>query len=145
MLRAFLFGFVAYLVFFSFHAYGAGGRTLTSQHVINAAAAGSNHTSTNSADAHVLGYASDMGLATMGSVQCNWASLTGTINATVQVNISDDGGLNWLAKTGGLISLSGASGSAYVPFSQTPEQFYQVVYTAGTVTGGTVDCYLIGK
>lgn len=143
--KVFLFIAFALMAFMSFHAFGAGGRTVTIQHVVNAAPANINHTSSATGDSHTLGYPSDMGLAVMGSVQCDWTSLTGTINATAQVNVSDDGGANWNAKSGGTITLSGASGTGYVAFAQTPEQLYQVVYTAGGVTGGTVDCYLVGK
>lgn len=118
-------------------------RTIQLQHVLKAAPAGSNHTSTNSGDTHAIGYATDMGLAYQGSIQCDWASLTGTINATVQVNWSDDGGTSWIAK-GSPLTLSGASGTGGLSFT-IDEQKYEVVYTAGTTTGGTVDCYLLGK
>lgn len=123
----------------------SGARTVTWVKALNAATAGANHTSSNAMDTAAYGAPIDMGLAMMGSVQCDWTGLTGTVNATVQVNISDDGAANWLAKSSGQITLSGASGSAYLPFAQTPEQLYQLVYTAGTVTGGTVSCWVFGK
>jgi hypothetical protein len=138
--------FSAFLISLSFHAFGFGaqpGITVQLQHVIKAAPAASNHTSTNSADTYVLGYASDVGTAYQGSVQCDWASLTGTVNATLQVNWSDDGGAHWIAK-GSPITFSGASGTGGITFT-IDEQYYQFVYTAGTVSGGTVDCYLLGK
>lgn len=130
----------------AFAAGSSGARTVTYGHVLTTAPAASNHTSSDPTDTHAFGKPSDTGTVVTGSVQCDWAGITGTINATVQLNISDDGGVMWVPKSGATFTLAGASGAQVISLNNIiTEQFYQVVYTAGSVTGGTVDCWLIAK
>lgn len=118
--------------------------------VLTAAGAGADHTTTNSGDAAALGKAIDFGLVHYGSFQVNWASLTGTVNATITVYVSDDC-VNYVVKSdsGGnpvLITLSGANGSNIINLlSVVAEPCYQLRYAHVGVTGGTVNAFAYGK
>lgn len=127
---------LALLLFLSSPAFSAGVGTITYIHAFSALSAGVNHTSA----------AIDTGLDNSASVQCDWSGLTGSINATVQLNSSSDGGIKWIPKTDASFTLSGATGAQLISLNQiVTEQFYQIVYTAGTTSGGTLDCWFLGK
>ncbi len=98
---------------------------------ILSATAGSDRTSSNV----------DTSNATHGSIHCTWASLTGTLDGTFQAYVSNDGGATWVAKTGALITVSGASGSDLISLNTTvTELLYQVRWTKNLVTAGSVAC-----
>lgn len=133
------------LLFLSLPAFAAGGRTIVTQHSLVACGAGADHTSTTSADSCAAGAKIDLGLQTFGSAQVVWSGLTGTVNGTVQLNVSNDG-TDWDSKSGASVTLSGASGHATISLNGVAsEEFYQVVYSHTGVTGGTVDVYFVGK
>lgn len=138
-------------VFIASTAHGAA--TLSSDYsakILKSATAGVNHTTTDPNDAFALGKAADYGLKRSGSFQVVWASLTGTVNATVAINSSVDC-VNYKPKLDASsnpisVTLSGASGSSIISINGLiTEPCYQAVYTAGTVTGGTVSIFAYGK
>ena len=83
------------------------------------------------------------------SIQYVWAGATGTINATVQGQVSNDGVnfVNYLTP----VPVSGASGTAFLDLggaasaSEFNARFYRVNYTAGTTTGGTLTSFICMK
>lgn len=67
-----------------------------------------------------------------------WASLTGTIDGTVKVQVSNTGG-DWVDKTGASVTLSGASGADMISLNGVvTEHYYRVVYTKNNISGGTI-------
>jgi hypothetical protein len=106
--------------------------TVTKSTAINAAPAGSNFTPTQP---------TPTGDATRGSYHCKWASLTGVLDGHFDVQVSNDAGATWVAKTGAVITVSGASGSNSISLNGVvTETYYRIVWTAVGVTGGTVTC-----
>lgn len=111
---------------------------------ITNAGASSNHTTTDATDSAVLGKAMNAEYRRYLSFQCNWASLTGGINATMSLEVSNDNA-TWTAKTSALYTLSGANGNQDVSLTNATERYYRLVYTAGTVSGGTINCFVVAK
>jgi hypothetical protein len=114
------------------------------------ASASAAHDSANSADAAVYGKPMDIGEWNVGSIQLVWASLTGTVNGVLSVQVSDDG-TNWVPKTDAnlnpvQITVSGASGSNLISLNGViSEEFYKVIWTPNGVTGGNINCIVWGK
>ncbi len=104
--------------------------------VFSAVTAGADH---NSASV-------DSSSSLYGSYQCVWAGLTGTVNANVSAQVSADSGTSWDNLSGASMTFTGASGHSTVLISgvlTTP--LVRLAYTHGTVSGGTVSCYLALK
>lgn len=104
-------------------------------HAFNAVTAGSSHNSS----------AIDIGLLRYMSFQCVWASLTGSVDATVKLQASNDAGVDWTDKLSAVLALAGASSSGEVSLVNATEQLYRLVYTANSVNGGTLDCWVAAK
>ena len=113
----------------------AGNTAISGQHVLNAATAAANHTST----------ALDFSIFHNASVQCNWSGLTGTIDNTVEFDYSNDGTTYTIKGTA--LAISGASGSGEISLGgdAVTESWYEVKYLAVDVTAGTIDCYVTAK
>lgn len=73
-----------------------------------------------------------------------WASLTGSVDGTVKIQVSNDG-TNWVDKSGASINLSGASGNDLISLTTVTENFYKVVYTHNSISGGTMTGYCTAK
>jgi len=83
--------------------------------------------------------------ATWGSFQVNWASLTGTLDAVVQVEVSDDQ-VTWIPKTDATFTISTATGQNSISLNGSLTSAYvRVTYTATGVNGGTVSMYATVK
>jgi hypothetical protein len=97
-----------------------------------------------------LGLPIDVGLCTHGSFQLEWASITGTPDATFSVMTSNDG-VTWQAKGDAngnpvVFTMSGASGNDMISFNDTiSEEFYGLAYAPVDATGGTINVIFIGK
>ncbi len=89
----------------------------------------------------------DTSSALSGSLHCKWASIGGTPDATFTLEVSNDDGATWVAKSGGVITMSGASGSGAVSLAGVvTEGAYHVKYAKNSVTTtGTVNCYALFK
>lgn len=87
----------------------------------------------------------DIGLNKYMSFQCFWTGITGTINGVVNLQASNDDGTTFTDKTSATFTMSGASGNQDVSLVNATEQKYHLVYTAGTVTGGALTCWVVAK
>lgn len=84
----------------------------------------------------------DASKAHSGSFHCVWASLTGTPDGAVQVQISNDGGATAVDKTGATFTVSGASGSNAISLNGVvTESLYRIKWAHNNVSGGTVSCF----
>lgn len=99
---------------------------------LNAVAAGAN---ANSADIDVLNYHNILFAIT-------WASLTGTIDATVALNGSLDGISYFNIST---ITLSGANGANKIDAGGVNYKYVRLTYSHVSVTGGTVTAKYVIK
>ncbi len=79
------------------------------------------------------------------SAQVVWSGFTGTLNASFKLQVSDNAGSNWEDKSGTTLSLATTAGNKVVSMTNVTEQFYRLLYLHGSVTGGTVNCYLVAK
>ncbi len=79
--------------------------------------------------------------ALYGSFQCAWTSLTGTINGTVQAQVSETGTDPWDNLSGTSMSLVGATDHNTVVISGvlTPS-FVRLHYVSGGISGGALTC-----
>ena len=78
--------------------------------------------------------------ATMGSVHCTWASLTGTTDGQFLVDVSNNG-TSWVAKTSAAITVASANGDDLISLNGVvTEAFYRVRWVKNNVSGGTVTC-----
>jgi hypothetical protein len=78
----------------------------------------------------------------------HWASLTGTLNGAWEVQISDDPAcaVGWLTKAGTAGPVDIANGDDIVSLPGTgTSNCYQVVFTHGGITGGTVSGWCVAK
>lgn len=73
-----------------------------------------------------------------------WASLTGSVDGVVKIQVSNDG-TNWVDKSGATFTMSGANGSDLISLTSITEQFYKVVYTHNSISGGTLTGYCTAK
>lgn len=90
----------------------------------------------------------EMRLSKHLAVHLIWASLTGSVDATVQVYVSNDPALaagSWVAKSSATFTLSGASGSQIISLANVHEAWAKVVYTHNSVSGGTLTGYCMVK
>jgi hypothetical protein len=79
------------------------------------------------------------------SVHIIWSSLTGTVDGTVKLQVSNTGG-DWVDKTGASVTLSGASGADMISLNGVCTEFYyRVVYTKNNITGGTISAVVAAK
>ncbi len=80
------------------------------------------------------------------SFQIIWTSLSGTINGTAKVQVSNDGGTSWDDVSGASLTLSGASGHDTISINGVlTEDMVRVSYAHGSISGGTVNCYATMK
>lgn len=78
-----------------------------------------------------------------GSFQCTWSALTGTINGTVQAQVSATSSGPWDNLSGTSLSIVGAGDHNTVVISgvlTTP--FVRLHYLKGTISGGALTCTL---
>lgn len=87
----------------------------------------------------------DLSNVKYGSVQFVWTGLTGMLNASVKIQVSDNSGTNYQDKDGSTQPITVNAGNYVFSLINVTEQFYRVVYLHGGVTGGTFNCYLLGK
>lgn len=98
-----------------------------------------------SADYTPSGYI-DASTSTFGSVQCLWASLTGTLDGQFIVEVSNNDGTTWTAKSGAAFTVSGATGNDSISLNAVvSEDRYRVRWVHNNVSGGTVNCYATFK
>lgn len=84
--------------------------------------------------------------ATSGSFHCTWAGLTGTLDGTFTVEVSNDGGTSWVEKTGADITVSGDAGGDVISLNGVvTENKYRIVWADNNVSAGTVNCYAVFK
>lgn len=95
--------------------------------MFTAAAASADQTS---AAVNLMGYRT-------GSVQVVWASLTGSVDGTIKLQVSNDK-VNWVDKDGASFTLSGASGTNLISLLNITEKWYREVYAHTSISGGTV-------
>lgn len=79
------------------------------------------------------------------SVEIDWAGLTGTLNGSVKLQVSNSAGVRWTDKSGATNAVTTASASVVFSAVNVTEQIYRVVYTHGGITGGTINCYVLAK
>jgi hypothetical protein len=116
------------LAFFSLETYAA--ETVLSEAPLSSLGAGSDRTSDKMKTTR----------ATMGSVHCTWASLTGTTDGQFLVDVSNNG-TSWVAKAGAAITVASANGDDLISLNGVvTEAFYRVRWVKNNVTGGTVTC-----
>ncbi len=102
------------------------------------------HTVTAGSDK--LGDQIDATAADSASFQCVWSGLGGTVDGTVQVKVSNDGGTSWDTKSGASITLTGSSGHETLSLNGVAmEAKYRLDYSNGSISSGTLDCYAILK
>lgn len=122
---------------FSVPAFAGSGSTaaVTKATSLSAVSAGSNQT----------GAWIKTGDATHGSAHCTWSGLDG-IDGTFTIQISNDGGVSSVTKTGAIITAAAASGSESISLNGiVTELLYRVVWTKNSNTTGTVTCNLAFK
>lgn len=108
--------------------------------LFSAVAAGSDHSS------------NAVPIARMGraSFWASWASLTGTLDGALKVQVASTAGPpaagEWVDKTGATFVVSGATGANAISVTNLTERWARLVYTANNVTGGTVtaNCHAKG-
>jgi hypothetical protein len=99
--------------------------------LINAAAAEDDHTSSPVSTTNFRS----------GSVHCTWAGLTGTLDAEVVVEVSNDEGATWVQKGNATFDVTTADGSNSISLNNVvTEAKYQVRWVSNGVTDGTVTC-----
>lgn len=78
-----------------------------------------------------------------------WASLTGSVDAVVKVQVASTPGppstAEWVDKTSATFTVSGASGASMISVDNLDEAWARLVYTHNSVTGGTVTAYCNAK
>ena len=119
-------------------------------HAFVNAPANANHLSDDTTDAATLRADMDLSVSTVASFQLAWTGLTGTLNATATIEVSDDPTPsptgNWQAKSGATYTITTASGSTDIALNLVlAEQWYRINYQANGVTGGTIDARVFGK
>jgi hypothetical protein len=89
----------------------------------------------------------DTQLYNAASFQVNWSSLTGSVDGSVKVQVSNDLACStcWVDKTGATFSLLGASGSDMISLSAVSERFYRVYYAHGSISGGALTGFCWAK
>lgn len=98
------------------------------------------------ASADYTGAAINAGTALNASFQCSWASLTGSLDGTFQVEVSNNSGTNWTTKSAAAITVSGATGADMISLNGVvTEESYHIKWTHNNVSGGTVNCYAVFK
>lgn len=102
--------------------------------LLNALSAGSNQTSVGK----------DVIRFNTASVQAVWSGLTGTVDGTVKVQVSNDC-TNWTDKSGASVTLSGAAGTDLISIANLTEACLRLVYTKNQITGGTITALLGAK
>ena len=108
--------------------------------ILNLATAGADHVSA----------AIDLSLYVSCSIQLVWAGLTGTIDGTLTVEVSDDG-VAWDTKkltggSNGVITVAGAAANDTLSFDQNlNERYLRANWAKNGVTGGTVTCLATAK
>lgn len=95
------------------------------------------------ADANRTSTAIDLMKYNFAAFQLVWASLTGSVDATFKVQVSNDN-TNW-ADRGSATTLSGASGNAVIVVGDLAERYARVVFTKNSVSGGTLTGYCSAK
>lgn len=124
------------------HAFAVGYLQPTDCKYFRAISASADHTST---DVAAYGKPFDFRTFTNAAVQLNWAALTGTIDASVKLQVSNDNS-SWVDKSGAVLNLSGADGSGMINLvGSVTEAYYRLVYTHGSVSGGTLTGYCTAK
>jgi hypothetical protein len=86
--------------------------------------------------ADITGDMVNVGHFTKAGFQVVWAGLTGTVNATVSLQVSNDN-VNWDNATT-TITLSGTSGNDCVAVSDIYFSYCRAVVAKNNVTGGTI-------
>lgn len=121
--------------------------TTVTQKSFSAAAANANHLSNDSTDTATAGGPMDLSSSTTASFQCWWSGLTGTLNATITVEVTNDPAFgHWDQKANANVTLSSASGLWTQTLSGiVAERWYRLNYAKGSVTAGSITCYAIGK
>ncbi len=75
-----------------------------------------------------------------------WASLTGTLDATAKVQVSNDDGTTWDDVSGASLTIASANGHDTISLNGVlTEEKCRLVYTHNNVSGGTINCYAILK
>lgn len=84
--------------------------------------------------------------ATYASFQFSWAGLTGTLDAVVQIQVSDSNGIFWDDKTGAVYMIATADGSQSISLNNVvTSDKIRLAYIATGVTGGTFSAYATVK
>ena len=121
------------------HAFG-----LYTQSCLSGASAEAEQYSTT-VSATTAGAAFDLSYATSATFQVTWASLTGTLDAEVTIEASNDG-TNWVERPGASLVLASASGTDIIALNGTAmERYYRIHYDQNNVSGGTVTVKGVGK
>ena len=108
---------------------------LTPQSILSAVSAASNQTSA----------AVDTGSFPRASFHIIWTGLTGTIDGTVKLQVSNTGA-NWVDKSSSTVTLSGASGADLISLNGvSTEKYYRAVYTKNSITGGAITVVAFAK
>ena len=83
----------------------------------------------------------------VGSMQVIWSGVTGTPDATFEVQTSDSNGAAWDDKSGTTITMSGASGSNSLSFGSgvLNSQAIRIKTTVNNATGGSASVYITRK
>lgn len=78
------------------------------------------------------------------SFQVSWASLTGSVDAIVKIQVSNvpaPGSSDWVDKTGATFTMSGADGTNMINIVNSGEKWVRVNYAHTSVSGGTITGY----
>jgi hypothetical protein len=103
--------------------------------MLDGVSAGSNQTSA----------AEDTSVYPRVSFHVIWSGLTGTIDGTVKLQVSNTGG-DWVDKTGASVTLSGAAGADMISLNGVATEFYyRVVYTKNNITAGSITVVAAAK
>ena len=82
------------------------------------------------------------------SFQVSWASLTGSVDAVVKVQVASvpvPASGDWVDKAGATFTMSGADGTNLINVQVLGEKWARVVYTHTSVSGGTITGYCHAK
>ncbi len=87
----------------------------------------------------------DLSLCDSASFHVIWSGLTGTLDGTVTVEVSNDG-VNWDTKNGASVTLNSAASNQMISLNGVvTEEFYRVRLTPGNISAGSVTVIGRGK
>lgn len=102
----------------------------------------------NSTDTAAFGKAFSFQRMSRVSFHVSWASLTGTKDGTVKVQVSSvplPGASDWVDKSGANFTVDSTDGQQLISLANLTERWARIVYTHNSISGGTITGYCHAK